>query len=136
MAHLWSTRPLVYGAFMTYQTRFVRADHCQGANTTSRIYISVAGGSQCHADGGGHGGWWRQTACCMQHMWRSCTVYLIARRRSYYVRAFVITAEQFPRCCGASVHIYTAYFTYDVIYIQTCEASIPCRCSARAHVCI
>lgn len=32
-------------------------------------------------------------------------------------------------------HIYTAYFTYDVIYIHTCEASIPCRCSARPHVC-
>lgn len=35
------------------------------------------------------------------------------------------------------VHIYTAYFTYDVIYIYiyTCEAPIPCRCSARPHVC-
>lgn len=34
------------------------------------------------------------------------------------------------------VHIYTAYFTYDVIYIYiyTCEAPIPCRCSARPHV--
>jgi hypothetical protein len=29
-AHLWSARPLAYGALMTYQTRLECTDHWQG----------------------------------------------------------------------------------------------------------